>query len=584
MLPTFSRTVKTPLKGRFSLGQAVAAGVAVLTVLSWLNTEHFLPWVSWHSEVLIFFAMLVLAWSAVAQKLRAAVPPTIALPFASLPFIGLALIGAVQWATGMLTFEGDVWVLWFYMMLCIICLALGHATASPLAQPCKGMDVSCSFIMLAWALLLGALASTVIAFAQVFSLCEHSGWIVRMPELRRPGGNLAQPNHLATLQVMGAACVVFLRRNLGLLASGLILLLLCAGIAATESRTGALSFLGLLCWWLLKRHKLGQSAPAWMGVAGGAGFAGMFLAWPYFLNSMDLLDYEAGSRIAQGSRRLDVWVQLFHAVAMRPWTGWGIRQVTAAHNAVVDQYVQSEPYAYSHNLVLDLLIWVGVPLALLFMGMVAIYFWRRARATEQLLPWYGLAVTLPLVIHSMFEYPFAYAYFLAPVMFLLGAVEASAGTKPLIRVGVKTAVVVLTVTTMAMSWSVVEYLRIEEDFRVARFESLRIGTTPLEHQAPKVILFDQLGVLLDNARIVPKPNMSPEDMLVVKNAALHYPWSATQYRYAVALALNGNPVEATRQFQVMHRMWDHKVYRDVKQKVDALSATEYPELRRLSMP
>lgn len=556
----------------------------MLMVFSWLNTEHFLPWVSWHSEVLIFFAVLVLAWSAVAPMLRAAVSPTIALPLASLPFFGLALIGAVQRATGMLAFDGDVWVLWFYMMLCIICLALGHAAASPSAQPREDMDVSYSFILLAWGLLLGALASTVVAFAQLFSLWEHSDWIVRMQELRRPGGNLAQPNHLATLQVMGVASVVFLRGYLGLLARGLILFLLCAGIAATESRTGALSLLALLCWWLLKRQTLGDTVSAWMGVAGGAGFAGMFLVWPYLLNAMDLLDYQAGSRIVEGSRRFEVWSQLFQAVAMQPGTGWGFRQVTAAHNAVVDQYALSEPYTYSHNLVLDLLIWVGVPLALLFVGVVAIYLWRRARATGQLLPWYGLAVTLPLVIHSMFEYPFAYAYFLAPVMFLLGAVEASTGTKPLIRVGVKSTAVLLIVTTMAIGWSVVEYLRIEEDFRIARFQSLRVGAIPQEYQAPKVILLDQLGVLLDDARIVPKPNMSPEDMRVVKNAALHYPWSATQYRYAVALALNGNPVEATRQFQVMHRMWDDKVYGDVKQKVDALAATEYPELRRLSMP
>jgi O-antigen ligase len=577
---------RTPLMGRFSLQAALAALGAVTLVLSWLTTEHFLPWVSWHSEAVVFFAVLVLAWGAVAQMLRATVPRTIALPLASLPLIGLALIAAVQRATGLLTFNGDVWALWFYVALCIACLALGFAAATPSAHPSEGVDASEAFTILAWALLLGALASTVIAFAQVFSLWEHSSWIVRMPDVRRPGGNLAQPNHLATLQVMGVASLLFLRRSnrLGALACSLILLVLCAGLAVTESRTGALCLLALLCWWLLKRRTIGDPSSAWLGVAWGAGFLGMFLAWPYLLNATGLLGYQIGSRVAEGGGRLEVWPQLLHAIAMRPWTGWGFHQVAAAHDAVADQYAISEPYSYSHNLVLDLLIWLGVPLALLFVGAVAIYAWRRARATTQLLPWYGLAVALPLAVHSMLEYPFTYAYFLAPVMFVLGAVEALTGAKPLVRVGVKSTAAFLVATTVVMSWSVIEYLEIEEDFRVARFESLRIGSTPPEHTRPRVILFDQLGVLLADARITPKPNMSPEAMQQVKNAALYYPWSATQYRYAVALALNGNPVEATRQLRVIHGMWNDKVYGAIKRKIDELAATEYPQLRQLSLP
>jgi hypothetical protein len=269
---------------------------------------------------------------------------------------------------------------------------------------------------------------------------------------------------------------------------------------------------------------------------------------------------------------------------MRPWTGWGFRQVVAAHNVVVDQYVVTEAYSYSHNLVLDLLIWLGVPLALLFVSVAAIYLWRRAHAANSLLPWYGLAIALPLALHSMLEFPFTYAYFLAPVMFGLGAVEASTRAKPLARLGVKSTAALLTVTTVVMVWSVIEYLGIEEDFRVARFQSLRIGSVPSEHQRPNVILFDQLGVLLDDARITPSRNMSAEAMQVVKNAALHYPWSATQYRYAVALALNGNPLEAERQLRVIHRMWGEKVYSEMKQKFDELAVTEFPELRKLRLP
>lgn len=210
--------------------------------------------------------------------------------------------------------------------------------------------------------------------------------------------------------------------------------------------------------------------------------------------------------------------------------------------------------------------------------------WRRVHASQELRSWYGLALALPLALHSMLEYPFAYAYFLAPVLFMLGAVDALAGTKPMYKLGRLTAVIFLFIFSVGGAWSVTEYLAIEEDFRVARFEAQRIGSTPPEHRRPIIVLYTQLGVLLDVARITPAPNMSIEALQLVKKAALHYPWSATQYRYAVALALNGNQVEAARQIQVMRRLWGEPFYEGVKRQINELATNQYPELQTLSLP
>jgi O-antigen ligase len=555
----------------------------VLLILSWLVPLHFPPWMSWHSEVMAFFAVFLLGWCGLARELRSAGPRTVALPLVALPFIGLALVAALQRASGLMTFWGDVWAIWFYMALCVTCLTLGFAAALPSAQPRATADQSAPVTLLAVALLVGALASTVIAFSQVFSLWEHSGWIVRMPTLRA-GGNLAQPNHLATLLVMGVASLVLLYESskLGGIASGLILMVLGSGLAASESRTGLLGVLVVMLWWLAKRRHFGSKTPAWVGGVASGGFALSFWAWPTLLNSM-LLSYEAGVRPVS-SLRLEVWQQLLEAVALKPWWGWGIREVAKAHNAVAHSYSVSAPFSYSHNLVLDLVLWIGLPLAGVLVIVTGAWLWRRVRAANQLLPWYGLAAALPVAVHSMLEFPFAYAYMLAPVMFALGAMEASLGVKPLLRMGIKPVAAMLLATTAVLAWSMVEYLEIEEDFRVARFEALRVGSPPPGHQRPNVILYTQLDVLLDDARITPTPNMSPEAMQVVKTAALYYPWSATQYRYVVALALNGNPVEAARQIQVMRRMWGEELYGGVKKQIDELAASKYPELHRLNWP
>lgn len=463
---------------------------------------------------------------------------------------------------------------------------LGFAAASSM-QTRSSLDSAAltPFTLLAFTLCAGAAASAIVSFAQVLSLWEHSEWIARMPYLRRPGGNLGQPNHLATLLVMGVASLVFLRQSkkLGSASAGLLLFLFCMGLAVSESRAGALSLLLLLGWWMLKRRAIGDITSPWVGLMVGAAFAGMFVAWPHMLNAMELLPHQANGRVTEGSLRFQVWSQLLKAVTMHPWTGWGFHQVAAAHNAVVDGYTVSEPYAYSHNLVLDLVIWIGVPLALLLVVLAMVWLWRRVRDANQLLPWYGLAVALPLGLHSMLEYPFAYAYFLAPVMLLLGMVEARLGGKPLAHIGVKAVGVIWLVSTVVLVWSAVEYLKIEEDFRVARFQASRIGSPPADHQRPKVILFDQLGVLLDVARITPAPNMSAQDMEVAKRAALYYPWTATHSRYVMALALNGNQEEATRQLQVMRRLWGEKQYQSMKEHI-ADKATQYPQLRQLSLP
>lgn len=529
--------------------------------------------------------MLLLAWHGLLSALIKDRSGLIFFPATALPLLALGLLAGIQGSMGVVTFWGDVFMFGFYMTLCVMCLALGFASGrqalAPGSKACDGDYENPALTFLAFTLTLGAFASAVVAFAQVFELWENATWINRMPELRRPGGNLGQPNHLATLLVMGMASLVFLHQSkkLGGVASGLLLLLLSAGIAATESRAGALSLLALLCWWLLKRRAIGDPTPVWVGVVGGIAFVGMFWAWPHLLNAMDLFAYQAGGRVSEGSLRFQVWPQLLQAVAMRPWTGWGFHQVAAAHNAVADGYAVSEPYSYSHNLVLDLALWVGLPLTTLLVGVTAVWLWRRVRAANQLLPWYGLAVALPLAVHSMLEYPFAYAYFLTPVMFLLGAVEASLGVKPLVRVGVKPVAAMLLVATAGMALSVIEYVAIEEDFRIVRFEALRIGKTPPNYQRPNVVLLTQLDALLIGGRIIPKPDMTADELDMARKVALRFPWPATQNRYALSLALNGYPDEAVRQLRVMLALHGEKNYAQIKEGWVNLANEKYPQLR-----
>jgi len=231
-----------------------------------------------------------------------------------------------------------------------------------------------------------------------------------------------------------------------------------------------------------------------------------------------------------------------------------------------------------------LAIGIGLPLTALLVLVTGIWLWRRVRSAHQLAPWYCLALILPVAVHSMLEFPFAYAYFLVPVMFAVGALEGAVGAKPAFRLGVKPALVMLLVTTGVMAWSVVEYIAIEEDFRIVRFEALRIGTTPASYQRPRVILLTQLDALLNGGRIVPKPDMSTDELELARKVALRFPWPATQNRYAQSLALNGNPDEAIRQLRVMRALHGEKSYAQIKEGWGLLAHEKYPQLQTLRLP
>lgn len=584
--------VKTPLPGRFLLGaQLYAVLMLLLMGASWLVPVHFLPWVSWHSEFLAFLSMFLLAWFGLVQQLRqGGGSDVVAVPGAAFVFMGLALIAIVQALTGLINFSGDALIFNLYMVLCAMGLTLGFTAGKHLQRPAPRLvicDGQTALMALAATLLTGGVASVIVAFVQVMDVWDGVSWIARMPQLRRPGGNMGQPNQLATLILMGLASLIFLYESskLSTWSGTLIFIVLGSGLAVTESRTGVLSIVVLSVWWFVSRARVSFRLSPWVVAMAVIGCLLMFLAWPAIEGLIQGMD--AGADVGVNTKagtRLIVWPQLLDALAMQPWWGWGIHQVAAAHNAVVHAYPVSEPFSYSHNIVLDLALGVGLPMAIFLVLLISVWLWRRVRSVQALTPWYCLAAVLPVAVHSMLEFPFTYAYFLVPVMLLLGTLEATSGVRPWLHVGARTAAVALLLLSVLGLWSVVEYLNIEEDFRVARFESMRIGQTPTAYERPQVHLLTQLGALLEDARIIPKPGMSTSELELAKKVALRYPWPATQNRYALSLALNGNPEEAIRQMRVMRAMHGEKTYSEIKQNWITLGQDKYPRMKELQLP
>jgi O-antigen ligase len=549
-----------------------AAGL-ILLICSFLQSFNTLPWRAAHSEAFAFLAVLIWGWGAARRN---AVQVRLNMPILALLCMGLLI--AIQYATGQIVFGGDAAILLLYVCLCSITLLIAQWHGNDVAWP----------RILAFSLLLIALASALIALSQALGVWVNSGWILQYPGFRRPGANIGQPNHLGTLLVMGAASLIYLDQRLEISRSVRILLslILLVGMGITESRTGLLSGTVLCLWWWSRRQVFIRPLQWPWVVAGALALVAMMWMWPPLISRIQ----EAGP-LSKGvtlntaaGLRVEVWQQLWEAMWARPWLGWGLRGVSTALNAVVHNYAQSSPFTYAHNIILDMMIGMGLPLAAFALCAAGVWVWRRVKNARTIESWYAVGLLVPFGIHSLFEYPFAYAYFLVPAMLAIGMLEQH--SEPPVKIIISRKIVsgILISFGAVLIWASVEYIRIEEDFGVARFEAVNLGRIPAGYEQPNIVLLTQLKAMVATTRITPKPNMSNEEIDLLRTATLRFSWVPIQNSYALSLALNGYPQEAIRQLKVLRAMHGEKVYGGIKANWTELAHTKYPQLKVLALP
>ena len=546
----------------------------MLLLCGFLQSFNTLPWRSAHSESFTFLAVLMwigaVAWRNTSVEIRLS-PPIITL-------LCVNVLIVIQYTTGQIEFGGDFAVLWIYVQLCVSVLLIAQWHGNDATWPNA----------LALTLLVTALVSALIALTQALGVWAVSDWILQYSGFRRPGANLGQPNHLATLLLMGAASLIYLNQRLNISRSVTVLLslLLLLGMGITESRAGLLGGITLCLWWFARRQVFAHGVRWQWVMASALGLVAIIWGWPPLISRIQ----EAGPMQnwvtinTTTSGRMEVWQQLWEAVWIKPWLGWGLRGVSAALNAVQHNYAQSSPFTYAHNIILDMLIGMGIPLASLALCAAGVWMWQRVKNAQTAQSWYAIGLLIPMGIHSLFEYPFAYAYFLVPTMLAIGMLEGGSKRSIAINISRKIIFGFLFLFGSLLMWLGVEYINIEEDFRIARFESVNLGHTPAGYEPPNIVLLTQLKALVAVTRTTPRPNMPHDELDLIRKVTLRFPWVPVQNCYALSLALNGEPTEAIRQLQVLRATHGEKVYEGIKANWTELAHTKYPQLNVLALP
>ena len=129
-----------------------------------------------------------------------------------------------------------------------------------------------------------------------------------------------------------------------------------------------------------------------------------------------------------------------------------------------------------------------------------------------------------------------------------------------------------------------EYLLIEEDFRVVRFENLNLGTTPSTYEVPNIKLLSHMGAMLKAARQPLEPNTSDADIENLRKVSDRFIYGAIRCRYAMVLGLNGNPDGATQQLKIIQAKESNSYYTACTDKMRRLEIEKYPQLAAVLVP
>jgi hypothetical protein len=567
------RQAITPSSGLGPRLELWAIVFAALTAIAWLLPDHFDPWPAFRSDLC---AALALGLGVVGALLSLRGAWLVPAP-AWMAFL-FALLALGQGLSGQVHFFGDALLAATYLG------GLGMAVVLGCGLQARRPGTAC--VPLWWALTAAALASALIALVQWMQIDAGTLPIKRLAPGARPYGNFGQPNQLATALLLGliSALLLYQERRLGRIGLYAIATVLALGIVLSGSRAGLLAAALLAAWLVAQRGRAGLKVKR----AEVLGFIAMVVVWIQAVPVMgQLLLLDAGTQAFERpvAPRLRHWAILLDAVAHEPWLGYGWNQVSVAvarHHA--KHLAPNEWIEYSHNLALDLMVWNGVVVAALALVGLAWWWWQQSWQRRDAAAALMVAMPAVAVVHAMFEFPLAYAYFLLPIGFIIGVLEAGKKSGPALSLsraalGVPTAALAAVVVGIA-----IEYVQVEENAQALRLESARIGSATISEVVPTLHLLTQQRALLAFARSPVRGDMSDEELEQARKVAERFGKASVLSRMATLEALSDHPQRAQALLQRLCNLHSRSVCESARANWSLAARTTYPKQAVVTFP
>lgn len=556
------------------LGQLMLVVGFGLLVLGPLVPNHYPPWASFHAEAVstIGFCFLTAVWWQ--RRGPRDWPREALLPLA------LAVIPILQAVTGKLFFWGDAWMAVLFLMLFALAILVGNGLARE-----HGLDR----IVKLWSLCVfaSAVISVGIAIEQWLRLDRLGIYAADLRPGGRPYANVGQPNLLATWLMLGIVGVhlLYQSRRVGALGLAFGSAFLAFGMAMTQSRTGWLEMLAFIGTLVMARRGPHLRLSGRGIFATASMFAACVVAWPLICDFLLLSPGRDASAQASGGLRIIHWRSLIDALLEQPWAGYGWNQVSIAQGVGALRHAATgEVIEHSHNIVLDLLLWNGLPVGAVVVG--AAMWWLGRHSWRCLDPRSALllgGITVVLV-HAMLEFPLEYTYFLLPVGLMVGMVSTFRSSIGSYQAPRWVSGVLVATLTGLLVWVAADYWKIEESSREMRFQLARIGGQQPVSAAPGVILLTQQREFWRFASTPAARDMSRTELDWMHRISGRYPYAPSLYRYAVAAGLNGRPDEAASALAHLCKVHPKGKCLEAIAAWSQISSERYPELTEVQLP
>lgn len=524
---------------------------AILLGFAWLSPFHYSPWVMFSSEVSTFGAGLCLLAALIQQNIKIPRPQLFLLPFTLIPM--------VQWGFG-LVFDLSTALLSTFYLLGFWFMVLAGYNLSLDQQ--KRDQIFSGFSLL---IIIASLLTSLISISQWLNIESHLIYTLHLIG-NRPYGNFGQPNNMATFLIIGLlGCLFLYEKNKVtlwlLLPSALIILFT---ITLSQSRTSWIVFPFLLIYWIVKQFGKQKRFGFVQGFLWCVGFfviAGVILPFATNLieawSSTDVTEASGlVERASSGYLRFNIWSQMLLAVQQHPWLGYGWNQTSVAQMTVYHASPTGEWTTSAHNVLLDLIIWNGIPLGTVIITYFACWFMWLNQQAKNTISIIAIMMVCTVLIHAMLEFPQRYAYFLLTCGFLLGIVQAQT---PVLKG------IILSKYVLRLSWgvSLLLIIAILRDYNVYVLNSNLLFNNKRPNAefigSGKIYVLTQFEQRLRWIELNPQNVLSEADLSQWERFVKNKPTPYNLRKYAKLLAYNGKVEQAQQQIFILQRLYRQKV-------------------------
>lgn len=514
---------------------------AILLAIGWLLPNHSLPWTAFHSD----------AWVAVILGLAGGVALVCTLPKVSLHVSNLvtmlaATIPIAQFLSSQLPFLGLAVMSSLYI--------LGFALAQFAGQQWQIWRPAMFGNILFGALGFASVVSVVIQFYQWTGQASDSGmmdiWVLGF-DGARPYANLGQPNQLSTLLLWGLlACGwVASRKNFSQWFVGFIAAFILIGLALAQSRSSMIGLLFMLIagfFW----KPFGKTIRIRCAVVIAGLFYVICLAGiPVVGRTLLLSQNSTVQGRSENELRPAAWRMFLDAVSERPWLGYGWDQVMSAHAAVGHRHpVVGHLFGQTHNLFLDFLVWVGIPIGVALSVSLMTWFLYAARRVVSAEDGIYFLMMVVVGVHAMVELPLHYAYLLLPTGLVLGVLNKRLNIAPVsasLKMSALFVCVVYVIGLVTLGFVIRDYFIVEQATEIVRFEKAHVRVKE-PAKPPNILLLTQLREQISFFILEPVKGLAFVDLQRAHDIVTTYPSRYNIMKMITLLVLNDQFLEARK--------------------------------------